>query len=898
MHVMRARYAAAAAAAALCALAPFGAARADQKTVLLDDLPDRLGQFEVSPDGGRLYFAAGSAFLVFDAEGRLVDRYGAPTATRELVPLPGGWFLAALTHARGQLASYRPDGTLAKTLVGRGNRPQQLRADMTGWTSPTGLAVDAAAGRAFAVDTTMAPRDDRNLPDPDWSRIAVFDLEGKYLGEINAYSAYAADAKDNDARRTWYSDIEVDPARRRVYVTSRRTRELIAFDYDGKELARIAGPGNAIAVFPDGRVAVSGGDGYHGDPTIQVYDAELKPLRAVTAQYAGQPVRFLDIEADASGRLYAASSDPAVTFVRWSADLEQAEAFGPRYARIDVTWPAAAAVAGEALRIAVAAAGRPAPPEGPWQVLLRDGDGADLAWRPLDCRLEAGVLQAAVPAEVRGPCEVAVRCGAGPIEWGGRRKDLYLQRSFCFAPPGAVASVAIYTESGRRVFRAGKAVALRVACRAEKPARTNVRVALEAGGEVLASAAVAVEGELACELPAALTRRLPPGRYVLRPAAEGYEPYPLEVTVAPDQPDSPLQRILYHEFGEPPATTRNAHLADVAEEKAYLRDYVDAVARLGFTRETDRLGSRMVAENAPQAWPRDRAPADLAAPAFAPAEHYAAAGAGYWQAEQYLDLALAHGIRYDTQFLGHCDGVRFRDWHLRRYVPALQRVGQWLGRFPAFYGFNYNDEMFFGGWGQGWTADDVEWLKQVQEGPFAGRSPADVKMHALRVMYGAFNRAVRQACPGAKITTTPMWQFPAVEGSYPPVIYEGMDESYSHFLSEGYQYPWYPAHSVEFLRRPGLPVMGVFDNGYRTEGADLYAKNLMQVLARGVQGAGVQHTQPFEDAWGASAFRVANRMAAMFGGIFAEAPPANEAAVLYSYTQDITEKRNSIGTPG
>ena len=73
-------------------------------------------------------------------------------------------------------------------------------------------------------------------------------------------------------------------------------------------------------------------------------------------------------------------------------------------------------------------------------------------------------------------------------------------------------------------------------------------------------------------------------------------------------------------------------------------------------------------------------------------------------------------------------------------------------------------------------------------------------MAALRKMYGAFNAGVKQAHPGTKATATPMWQFPAVEGSYPPVIYEGMDESYSHYLSEGYDYPWYPAHSVDALR--------------------------------------------------------------------------------------------------
>ena len=340
-------------------------------------------------------------------------------------------------------------------------------------------------------------------------------------------------------------------------------------------------------------------------------------------------------------------------------------------------------------------------------------------------------------------------------------------------------------------------------------------------------------------------------------------------------------------------------LVDMPERLDYIRRHTAEVARLGFTRETDRLAGKLDPQHGPQGWRRDTGPAATSDPRLPPAEYFALpSGHGNWEAEMYLDEAVRRGLHYDTQLLGHCDGVRFRDYHLNRLVPVLQRSAQWLGRFPSFYGFNYNDEMFFGGWAQGWTKDDADWLDRVQREQFADRPRPDMLRHALRTMYDAFNEAVREADgEAANITTTPMWQYPAVEGSYAPEIYQGMSESYSHFLSEGYQYPWYPAHSVEFLRRPGLPLMGVFDNGYGSDGGDIYVKNLMQVLARGVQGAGVQHTKPFQDPWGATAFRTANELAKRYGPIFAEATPVNEAAVLYSYHQDITEQRNSIGTP-
>ncbi len=51
--------------------------RAEEKLILLDDVPRDLSRFTVAPDGSTLYFAA-SKFLVFNASGRLVDRIGVP----------------------------------------------------------------------------------------------------------------------------------------------------------------------------------------------------------------------------------------------------------------------------------------------------------------------------------------------------------------------------------------------------------------------------------------------------------------------------------------------------------------------------------------------------------------------------------------------------------------------------------------------------------------------------------------------------------------------------------------------------------------------------------------------------------------------------------------------------
>lgn len=876
---------------AVIVLITLAVAHADEKTVLLDDLPRDLGHFRVAADGSKLYFAAGK-YLVFDPNANIIDRIGTPegSTAAALNPLPDGWFIACDSYGGGHLALCRPDGTEAKRLVGKGGDERSLRGDMTGWTSPTNAVVDVQRKLIFALDLSMAPA---GTPTPIWSRIAKFDFDGKYVGDINRYDGNAADKVDS--KRTWYDDIAIDPARQRVYVTAQRTHELLAFTYDGAPVATAPGAGG-VAVFPDGRIAVCVNNGiqlYSPEVAAPGETAKLQPLKLLQPNL---PIN--DLETDATGRLYASINDPTITFLRWPADLHTYEALGPRYQKIVVDFPDTAVSAGNPFSLKVKITARPALERTDrWQVMARPSDGSNLRWQMLPANYHDGLLDVLAPEGFRGLYEVAVRFGEGPIAWADRQNDLYLQKTFAVLPPGAARSVAVITLSGRTIFRQGEAVLVQVIRRDERDKPVDMQLKLEQDGRTLATLPMSVGKQLAAAIPAAVTRRLAPGRYLLRPAAGGHECYALPLEIAQADADSPLQRILYHEFDNESITMGRGSLADDPEQMSYVRDYTRTVSWLGFNRETDRYVGKLDL-NGPTPWRRDNQPANISKPGYAVADYYASPHWGQsWQAEYYLDQALKYGIRYDSQLLPHCGGVRLRDETLAPLDAKLQRSTQWFGRYPAFYGFNYNDELFFGSWANPWEKADDEWLKSTEAEQFKGKPHAETLLYALGRMYDNFNAAVRQVNPAAKTTATPMWQFPAVEGSYPPVIYHNMSESYSHYLSEGYQYPWYPAHSVEILRRPGLPLMGVFDNGYGSDGGDIYVKNLLQVVARGVQGAGVEHTRPFDDPRGASAYRTANQLVTMYGPLFAEFPPANEGAILYSLTQDISEGRSSMGTP-
>ncbi len=836
-------------------------------TVFGTDVPKERGEFSLSADGKRSYFPVGSTYYVFDEDGALLKRMTTKsTVARTLVPLENGQFISAQTHALGQIALLDADGTQLRTLVKRGPTPENLRADSTAWTSPTGLAFDPAHQQLFALDTTSPQA---GLPDPNWSRIAVFDANGKYVREIAAYD----DSKlpVSDERRTWYDDIAVDPARSVVYVTARAARQLWAFDYTGATRGRVPGVAG-VAVLPSGNVAVGDPDGKH----VRIYDSSLRLVRTLEAD------GVVDLEADATGRLYASTKDSSLLYLRWPASLAAPTAIQPNFRHISVEIPFETVRAGETVSLRASVTGHPSPRDGDWQAYLRPSDGRELTWKPLEAKYADGSLLVRMPASHRGSYDLAVRYGKGFLSRADGQRDLHVQKTIHFeAVTGEV--IALESLAGRSAFRRGEAIPLRIDDSGASPNATAT-LTRAPGGTVLASTRISLATHF-WELPATLTARLLPGHYALNLAADARRGS-YEFDVAESEPRSPMQRILYHEFDQAPATVGQFKLLDTTERMAFVRDYVADVAQLGFTRETDRAALKLDPTTA-GVWSAFDEPTQDRVPR-----------AGPWEAEWYLDRATSFGLRYDTQVLGHCATVLLADTSLAPVTSKLQRLTQWLGKYPSFYGFNYNDELFYPGAAASASkpSADRAWL-DAKISEFRGHPLADAYLASLARMYAQFDRAITEVRPDLARTATPMWQYPAVEGSYAPKIYEHMTESYSHYLSEVYGWPWSPAHSAEILRRPGLPLMAVFDDGYEMGDGESYFKDALQVLGRGVQGFGVEHERPLVEARAANALRVMNEIGESYGALLAEAEPRNEAAVLYSYTQDVSEQRDALGTP-
>ena len=833
-------------------------------------VPTARSEFSVSADGKRSYFAEAKAYYVFDENGDPVDRIPTSGVTRTLAFLQDGRFISAQSHAGGHVALLGRDGAELKSLVARGASPQNLHTD-TSWSTPSGLAVDSTQHLMFVLDTTVAPK---GTPDPDWSRVAVFDTSGKYLRSIAAYDG--SKTSTTEEWRTRYDDIEVDSKRSVLYVTAGAARQLWAFNYDGTLVGKAPGVAG-IAVLPNGNVAVADPDHRH----VRVYDPALKVVKTLSA--AG----VLDLEADTNGRLYASVADPTILYLRWPSSFSEPDVVHPPFQRITVGIPFDTAKPGVPFSLPVTIAGRPAVPGNEWHVFARPSDGTDLSWKELPSSYGPGALTVEAPADLRGLYDIAVRYGKGAITRNDGVRDLHVEKTISFGAGPENGSISVRSLVNRAGFRCGEAIPIRIDVRSALQ-RSVAQLWLERDGKVLGSTSLTMATHY-WQIPQGITRRLLPGHYQVRGVIDSLPTNPYEFDLAEAEPDSPVQRILYHEFDQNPATFPQPGLLSVAERLAFIRDYTDAVAGLAFTRETDRGAGKLLSPKPVGTWRHDST--------AEPTTHDSVPLGGLWEPEFYLDRATARGIHLDTQVLAHCSGVRLAaDW-FPSLDATMQRLSQWFGRYPAFYGFNYNDEIFFPNapFSDSSTADKA-WLNAAVS-RLAGRPKADAFRLGLTHMYGELDRAVEEVRGDLSRTATPMWQYPAVEGSYAPTIYANMTESYSHYLSEAYGWPWYPAHSVDMLRRPGLPLMGVFDDAYSMGDGESYLKDALQVLGRGAQGVGVEHERPIKEARGANALRVMNTLAEMYGPVFAEAEPDNDAAVLYSYSQDVTEKRDWLGTP-
>ena len=280
---------------------------AQEKIIMLKDAPNLGGQFEVVPDGSKIFFSANNGkFAVFNAEGKVIDSISvAGGRTRELFPLPDGWFIAR-------------SPTRADTLRCIGPTAARPRSSSTRRQSPV------AAQRSHRMDDAHRHRGGcRAKKSSRWirqshratSRIRISRASQSSISTGNFFPTSAVTTAASRVKTTRWHVVR---RHRNRFEASARLRHRAAYERAararlyGKEIAHVPGVGG-IAVFPDGRIAV--GDPDPKSPAIRVYpadfDDELNDSKIIKLPASAT---FTDLEADASGRLYATGGDASVYF--------------------------------------------------------------------------------------------------------------------------------------------------------------------------------------------------------------------------------------------------------------------------------------------------------------------------------------------------------------------------------------------------------------------------------------------------------------------------------------------------------------------------------------------------------------------------------------------------------
>ncbi len=881
---------------ALCSL--LSALQAEEKVFVQPDfsIPGGTGRLTVTGgDQPEVVVAAVTEFVVLSRDGKVKRRIPVGGMAAKAFQLKDGRFIGLDTYTGGLVALFRPDGSRQSVLISRAatfeDTLKGLFPDVTGWTTPVSAAVDEAAQRIYLIDRVQGGKNWWGGDVPDAKRILVVDFQGQVVQQIGLF--LSTEPKSDPSDNVNFENVAVDPARKRVAAASRQSGIVRVWDYEGTRLTDLPGAGG-VAFNAKGELATFSPD----LKKLLLYDEKFVPVREVAIQTQTSD-RTLDLAFDARGDLFVANGRPESIFEIYSSDWQTPVQVAHPFAKLTADLPSATLRAGQTVTVPFKSdvqlpGGDRWIPKVLWRSFSQGGP-----WQPLSSSLQPdGTLSFVVPPELKEKSvEVAVYLGEGMPRANATAAELLISKSYFIQSPDALLGLSIYPTQMRRVYRQGEAIAFQIANPSKAPPESGgYQVTVSDASGTVWSGGLG-ENVTSVEIPSEASRRLLPGRYTVTASAAGLYSYGFEFSLVSAAPLTSMQRILYQEFNNQPITIGLVGASGYAENIRGQIDYLAALRFAGFDRETDRQGARLDGLNPGGAANIQNSPVQ-ADPASGPvAENlFVRSGEGAYL-QEYLDRGAEFGLVYDFQQMGHCAPLPTTEEEIAPVEAATQMIAQRLENFPAFFGFNYNDEMF-GGKVKEWAA------QRKYRTPKRDSGWAPITLDVLAEFYHRVNGAVIAVNPSISRTATPMWQFPYVEGSYAPVIYgSGMTESYSHYLSEGHHPPFYAPHSIDILKRPGLPARGVFDGIAgaalisEAKGWEGYLKNSMLVVSRGVQGVGITHNTPLQYPSHLSQFAATNEVIVAYGDLFAKASPWNQAAVLYSKSEDITQKRHHWGTP-
>lgn len=459
--------------------------------------------------------------------------------------------------------------------------------------------------------------------------------------------------------------------------------------------------------------------------------------------------------------------------------------------------------------------------------------------------------------------------------------------------PGATGSLNVLMPQGRVFFPRGEALKYTVLMRggAEDLIANLTLTEYPAGKTPLFSARHTLRPNTAlqAEINSEISGGLRPGTYILSASAPGFTSAPHYLIIGQPLRDQNFHRVRHGDYGETYPTG-----ASVWEGPDHAAAHAERMRALGFNLLVDRLGTQLQINNyntqgvtnalQPLVDRLRKDPAAVAPEKVTPLTvlHHT------------MDAYSAHGI-HEMAILMMMDaglplgGPGFDNRKPDQLQADIRKTTNTFLPYPSFRGWS---------WHSNWWIYD-------QRGANAARNPEEKAAYEAavkaakdtgawnpvldtvsnrRLGYAVeaqelFNRTLQEITPD--LVTASAGTYRNVE-SYPPISFSNVDEVDLQGQFEQIMLPYFPAHAVDFYRRPNKPVWGHPEIWNDTGTGDQVVPTLLSMLMRGTNGAGPSGKVPPwtgpegmpEDSRQShqgyqAVFRSANEVLKSYGGWFA-----------------------------